>query len=85
METTEKEAVRRFYEIVNAGSPERLDEICSPDLIGHAGAGQDLAELKNSVASFLAALPRPDRGAAAPGAGGRPGQRVDLLHRDPPG
>jgi steroid delta-isomerase-like uncharacterized protein len=57
MQTTEKEAVRRFYEIVNAGSPERLDEICSPDLIGHAGAGQDLAELKNSVASFLAPFP----------------------------
>jgi steroid delta-isomerase-like uncharacterized protein len=57
METTEKEAIRRFYEIVNAGSPERLDEICSPDLIGHAGAGQDLAELKNSVASFLAPFP----------------------------
>ena len=38
METTEKEAVRRYYEFANAGSPERFDEICSPDLMGHAGA-----------------------------------------------
>src|SRR5918995_362437 len=49
METTEKEAVHRFYEIINAGSPERLDEICSPDLKGHAGAGADLAELQKSL------------------------------------
>ena len=46
METTEKDVVRRFYAIVNAGSPERFDEVCSPDLKGHAGAGTDLADLK---------------------------------------
>ena len=57
METPEKEAVRRFYEFVNAGSPERFDEICSADLIGHAGAGGNLAELKNSTASFIAPFP----------------------------
>jgi steroid delta-isomerase-like uncharacterized protein len=57
METTEKEVVHRFYEIINDGSPERLDEICSPDLKGHAGAGADLAELKSSLASFLAPFP----------------------------
>jgi steroid delta-isomerase-like uncharacterized protein len=57
METPEKDVIRRYYEIVNAGSPERLDEICSPDLKGHAGAGADLAELKNSVASFLVPFP----------------------------
>lgn len=57
METTEKEAVRRFYEFINAGSPERFDEVCSPDLIGHAGAGSNLADLKNSVASFIAPFP----------------------------
>ena len=57
METPEKDVIRRFYEIVNAGSPERFDEICSPDLKGHAGAGADLAELKNSVASFIAPFP----------------------------
>jgi steroid delta-isomerase-like uncharacterized protein len=57
METTEKDVVHRFYEIINDGSPERLDEICSPDLRGHAGAGADLAELKSSLASFLAPFP----------------------------
>jgi len=57
METTEKEAVRRFYEFVNAGSPERFDEICASDLKGHAGAGGNLADLKNAVASFIAPFP----------------------------
>ena len=57
MEKTEKEVVRRFYELVNAGATERFDEICSPDLKGHAGAGSDLAELKNAVASFLQPFP----------------------------
>jgi steroid delta-isomerase-like uncharacterized protein len=57
METTEKEVVRHFYELVNAGAPERFDEVCSPDLKGHAGAGADLADLKSSVASFLQPFP----------------------------
>lgn len=57
METPEKEAVRRFYELINAGSPERFGEICSPDLVGHAGAGGNLADLKNATASFLAPFP----------------------------
>jgi len=57
MDTTEKQVIRRYYELVNAGSPERFDEVCAPDLKGHAGAGADLAELKSSVASFLAPFP----------------------------
>jgi steroid delta-isomerase-like uncharacterized protein len=57
MESTEKDLVRRYYDLVNAGTPERFDEICSPDLQGHAGAGADLADLKSSVASFLAPFP----------------------------
>lgn len=57
METMEKETIRRYYELVNAGSPERFDEICSPDLVGHGGAGANLVELKSSVASFLAPFP----------------------------
>jgi hypothetical protein len=59
METTEKEVVRRFYELLNAGAPEQFDEVCSPDLKGHAGAGADLADLKNSVASFIQPFPDP--------------------------
>ena len=57
METMEKRVVRRFYEIVGEGRPEALDEVCSSDLVGHAGAGSDLADLKGSVASFLAPFP----------------------------
>ena len=57
METAEKSIIRRFYEITNAGRPEDLDEVCAPDLKGHAGAGADLAELKSSIAGFLAPFP----------------------------
>jgi steroid delta-isomerase-like uncharacterized protein len=57
METVEKGVVRRFYEIVGEGRPEALNEVCSADLVGHAGAGSDLADLKASVASFLAPFP----------------------------
>lgn len=57
METAEKAVVRRFYEIIGAGRPEDFDEVCAPDLKGHAGAGSDLPELKASVASFLVPFP----------------------------
>ena len=57
METAEKSIIRRFYEITNAGRPEDLDEVCAPDLKGYAGAGADLAELKSSIAGFLAPFP----------------------------
>ncbi len=57
METTEKSVVRRFYEIIDEGRPEALDEVCAADLVGHAGAGSDLADLKTSVTSFLAPFP----------------------------
>jgi steroid delta-isomerase-like uncharacterized protein len=57
VETTEKGIVRRFYDIIGSGRPEDLDEVCSADLEGHAGAGSDLHELKRETASFLAAFP----------------------------
>ena len=57
METPEKRVIRRFYEIVGSGRPEDLDEVCAPDLQGHAGAGSNLTELKDSTASFLVAFP----------------------------
>lgn len=56
MESAEKRVVRRFYEIAR-DRPEDLDEVCAPDLKGHAGAGSDLAELKASIASFLVPFP----------------------------
>lgn len=57
METAEKAVARRFYEIVNSGRLEQLDEVCAPDFRGHAGAGADLAELKASIGSFLEPFP----------------------------
>ena len=52
-----KDVVRRFYDIINGGALERLDEVCSPDLRGHAGAGSDLAELKQAIGSLLESFP----------------------------
>jgi len=57
METSEKGVVRRFYEIIASGRPEHLDDVCAADLKGHAGAGSDLRELKDGIASFTAAFP----------------------------
>jgi steroid delta-isomerase-like uncharacterized protein len=61
MESSEKSVVRRFYELVSEGRPEALGEVCSADLVGHAGAGSDLAELKASISSFQ--IPFPDMAA----------------------
>jgi steroid delta-isomerase-like uncharacterized protein len=56
MDTTEKGVVRRFYDIIGSGRVEDLDEVCSADLRGHAGAGSDLRELKGELSSFGAAF-----------------------------
>jgi steroid delta-isomerase-like uncharacterized protein len=52
-----KAVVSRFYEIVNEGTVAKLDEICAPDLTGHAGAGANLVQLKLSIGSFREAFP----------------------------
>jgi steroid delta-isomerase-like uncharacterized protein len=52
-----KAVVRRFYEIMDDWSQDALDEICSPELRGHGGAGADLEGLKGSIDSFLHAFP----------------------------
>jgi steroid delta-isomerase-like uncharacterized protein len=52
-----KSVARQFYEVVNDWSPDGLDAVCSPDLHGHAGAGADLAQLKESLGSFQQAFP----------------------------
>jgi steroid delta-isomerase-like uncharacterized protein len=57
MTSDPKALVARFYEVVNAGTLEKLDEVCAPDLRGHAGAGADLAQLKQSIGSFREAFP----------------------------
>jgi steroid delta-isomerase-like uncharacterized protein len=57
MTSDPKAVVRRFYEMVNDGALKRFDEICAPDLKGHAGAGADLAQLKQSIGSFREGFP----------------------------
>lgn len=48
---------QRFYDVLNSGDLNRLDIICAPDLKGHAGAGDGLAELKRGTAGFVAGFP----------------------------
>jgi steroid delta-isomerase-like uncharacterized protein len=57
METTEKAVARRFYEIVDSQNLQDFDEVCAPDLKGHAGAGSNLAELRAAVAAFQVPFP----------------------------
>ncbi|MEU1973483.1 ester cyclase [Microbacterium sp. NPDC019599] len=52
-----KQVAERFYDIINEGSLERLDDVCAPDVRGHAGAGADLPELKRSIGSLVEAFP----------------------------
>ena len=52
-----KATATRFYEIMDEWSPDALDEVCSPDLRGHAGAGADLEQLKSSIGSFVESFP----------------------------
>jgi steroid delta-isomerase-like uncharacterized protein len=55
--TDPKAVALRFYELINDGAVDRLGEVCSPDLRGHAGAGADLAELQEALGSFVEAFP----------------------------
>ena len=57
MNTNPRSVAKRFYEIMNDWAPEKLEGICADDLRGHAGAGGDLAQLKESIASFFDAFP----------------------------
>ena len=57
MSSETKAVAERYYEIVSSGKVQALDEICAPDLVGHAGAGSNLTGLKLSVGSFLEAFP----------------------------
>lgn len=57
MSNDPKAVARRFYEVMDNWSPEALQQICSPDLVGHAGAGADLEQLTGSIGSFLHAFP----------------------------
>ena len=52
-----KIVANRLYEIMNNWAPGDLDDICSPDLRGHAGAGANLAELKASIGGFIESFP----------------------------
>ena len=52
-----KDAARRFYDIIDGHDVSRLDEVCAPDMVGHAGAGANLDQLKASIGSFVEAFP----------------------------
>lgn len=57
MNADPKAVAQRFYDILNEGALERLDEVCAADIKGHAGAGADLAEVKRAIGSLLEAFP----------------------------
>ena len=48
---------KRYYEVFGDYSPTALEEICSPDLKGHMGAGANLDQLKDSISGFLESFP----------------------------
>jgi predicted ester cyclase len=57
MSADPKAVATRLYEVINDWSPDALDEICSQELRGNAGAGADLDELNGSLGSFVEAFP----------------------------
>jgi len=57
MNTETKAVASRFYEIITAHDTSRLDEVCSPQMRGHAGAGADLRAFTASIDGFIAAFP----------------------------
>ena len=56
MDTDPKAVAQRYYDAVNSDDINRLDDVCAPDMIGHAGAGANLVQLKLSVQSFTDAF-----------------------------
>lgn len=57
MSTDPRAVATRYYEILSDWAPERLDEVCAPDLRGHGGAGRNLEEQKASLSGFVGAFP----------------------------
>lgn len=57
MEPTTKTVARSFYDAVTSGRSDALDEVCAPGLVGHAGAGANLSDLKRSIGAFVTAFP----------------------------
>lgn len=55
--TNEAAVARRFYAILDGHDPDRLRGLCSPDLVGHGGAGSNLEELIESVRGFQSSFP----------------------------
>jgi steroid delta-isomerase-like uncharacterized protein len=57
MDSNPKAVAGGFYDALNPWTPEALDDLVTPDYRGHAGAGVDLPQLKQSVGSFVDAFP----------------------------
>jgi steroid delta-isomerase-like uncharacterized protein len=56
MSSNPKAVYSRFNEIINDRSADGVDEVCAPDMVGHAGAGTNLAEFKQSYQAFADAF-----------------------------
>jgi steroid delta-isomerase-like uncharacterized protein len=56
-QTAEKAVAHRFYDVMSGGPVDAFADVCSPDLVGHGGAGANLEELKANVAAFLVPFP----------------------------
>lgn len=56
MSAENKRVAQQFYDVINDWNPERLAELCSPALRGHAGAGTDLADLTSAISGFTEAF-----------------------------
>jgi predicted ester cyclase len=48
----ETAVAQRFYAILDGHDPDLLRGLCSPDLVGHGGAGSNLEELIENVRGF---------------------------------
>jgi len=58
MDSDPKVVVKRFYDgVYPTWKPEALDEVIASNFRGHAGAGADLPQLKESISSFKGAFP----------------------------
>jgi steroid delta-isomerase-like uncharacterized protein len=56
MSTDRKAVVTRYYELLE--TPDALDEVCAPDIKGHAGASaDDLESFKQSHKNFRESFP----------------------------
>lgn len=57
MKEDPKTVASRFYDILNDWSSQNVDGVFAPDVRGHAGAGETLADFKSAFEGFRTAFP----------------------------